>query len=365
MTINTTTQISAPVNVIFQMTLLRVAQSECPYFLGSTAAEITEHRGTYTAKWRRYENVTPTTTALTELTGSLAFPTRTGNTVSITDLTATVAKYGDFIILNEEVDLLNFTNQAEALSKMLGIQAGRSLNRLQRNLMEDSFTAFLAGTATTASGIYAAATASSGIMKSSEIQHLNNTLSRNDAMKWKPRTTGSTNIGTTPIRDAFWGICHVDAEEDLRVLTGFVAAETYASQTAVRPNEFGAVRGVRFLSTTESSIDTGSGASATASATGYGRATSGRYDIYNTPIFGQDAHGSVGLGFEHVKEQYQAGDKLPGIQVINHARGSAGSADPLNEVSTMGWKSWHAGVVLNSTWARTFRHGVTLLESNE
>lgn len=351
MSLTTTSEIAAPVNVIFQTTLLRNAKARCPYFVGSTPATIAEHQGTFTAKWRRIENLTPVTTALTELTGSVAFPTRTGVQPSVTDVTATVSKYGNFIFLNEEVDLVNFNGQTDKLSEVLGINAGQSLNRLQRNIIEDNATAIFGGGATTATD-----TGNSTISASLVAQAVN-TLNNNVAMLFTPMTTGSQNINTTPIRPAYWGLCHVDVEEDLRALTGFTPVEQYAGQVEIANGEIGILGGVRFVSTTEASIDADSGATITGTATTHGRSTSGTsYDVYNTVILGQDAIGSVGFGFSHVKRIYKAGDRLPGVMVINKPKGSAGSADPLNEISTMGWKSWHTGVILNGAWVRVLRH---------
>ena len=106
--ITTSSQVPGPVNVVFQQTLLRNAKMRCPFFVGSLPAEIAEHRGSFTAKWRRIENLAATTTPLAELTGNVAFPTRVSVQPTVTDQTATVQKYGNFVILTEEVDLINF-----------------------------------------------------------------------------------------------------------------------------------------------------------------------------------------------------------------------------------------------------------------
>lgn len=364
MSLTTSTTISAPVNVVFQETLLRNAKANCPYFAGSTPAEISYHSGTFTAKWRRIENLAPVTAALSELSGAVNFPTRQEVQPSITDTTATVSKYGNFMFLDEEVDLLNFNGQADKLMEIIGINAGQSLNRLQRNILEDSLTAILGGSATTATGISGTPTAS-GFIKRSDIANIVNTLQRNIGMKFKPQTTGSTNVGSTPIRMSYIGFVHPDVEEDLRTLTGFNSVETYAGQTEIMDGEVGHIGGVRFISTPEASIDVTTGVAATGSATTCGRSTATRYDVYNTPVIAQDCIGSVGFGFEHIKESYMAGDKLPGVQVISKARGSAGAADPLNELSSLGWKSWHTGVVLNTGWGRTLRHTSSILKSAE
>ena len=139
--ITTTTQVAGPVNVVFQETLLRNAKAKCPYFVGSVPAEIREHSGSFTAKWRRIENLTPVTAALAELTGNLAIPVRDSVQPSVTDITKAVSKYGNYMLLNEEVDVVNFTGQSDKLVEILGINAGMSLNRLQRDEMEDNATA--------------------------------------------------------------------------------------------------------------------------------------------------------------------------------------------------------------------------------
>jgi N4-gp56 family major capsid protein len=282
----------------------------------------------------------------------------------VSDVTATVQKYGDFIFLNEEVNLINYDSQQDKLAEILGIQAGQSLNRLQRNVAEDSLTQILAGTGTTATVIQHTSTAT-GIIIRSDIQNAVNQLDRQNARKFKPLTTGSQNIGTSPIRSSYVAMAHSDVIQGLRSLTGFLESQTYAGQTELWPEEAGYLDGVRFIETTEASIDLTTGAAATGSATTNGRSTATRYDIYNTVLYGKDAIGSVGLGEEHVKESYYAGDKLPAVIVVNNKRGSAGAADPLGEISTMGWKAWHAAAVLNSNWGRVIRSAAPLLDSND
>lgn len=360
MSVTTQTQIAGPVNVVFQRSLLTRARMLCPYFVGTVPAEIRSNSGTFTAKWRRYEHLTPVTSSLTEIQGAIAFPTRTAVQASVTDLTASVSKYGNVIFLNEEVDLININDVAMQLSDVLGENAGRSLNRLQRNIMEDNATAFLAGTATTATDLGGTTAAASALTRGG-ITAIVNALNRLDAMKFMPMTQGSQNIGTSPIRESYWALNHVDTTEDVRLLTGFVAVETYANQTEVAPGEYGAVGGIRFIETTESTIDSSIGATVTSTATAGARTTgsSSRADVYNTVIMGREAVGSLGLDSTHVKTSYRPDDRLPAVMMISHPRGSAGAADPLNEVSSLGWKSWHGGTILNSDWIRCARHVVT------
>lgn len=351
MSVTTSVQITAPVNVDYQVNLLRRAQMVLPYYVGTVPGMIESNSGTFTVKWRRYEHLTPVTTPLAEITGSLSFPTRTPVQPSITDVTATVQKYGNFIFLTEEVNLINITDNTMELTGVLGENAGRSLNRLQRNEEEDNSTQLFSGQATTATNVSGAATAS-GFVSRTVIANAVNNLERNDARKFMPMTRGSVNIGTAPVRESYWGITHPDVGEDIRLLTGFQPVEIYAGQTETQPGEIGAIGGVRWITTSESTIDAGLGASCTTSATTEGRQTTNRYDRYNLVVLGREAVGSLGMDARYLSEIYRPEDPMPPVMLISHPKGSAGTADPLNEVASIGWKSWHAPKILNSSWVR-------------
>ena len=351
MTITTVSQFGLPVNNVFQNTLLRNAKALCPYFVGAMPGTLEMHRGTATVKWRRYENLSPSTTALTALTGTESYPFRAGTTISVTDPTATVAKYGQVFVLNEEVDLQNFSNQTDKLVEVLAIAAGRSLNQLQRNILEDSSNFIYAGDVAADGDV-------ANVISLAEIRNGVNVLQRNSALKFRAQGLGDVRIGTTPVRPGFVMLSHVDVEEDVRDIPSFKPVETYAGHTETYLGEYGTVHGVRCISSEDASIDADSGDTAGSTL----RTTSGAdADLYTSVLYGLDAHGAVGFGVEMVKEIYQAGDRLPAIQLISHAAGSAGSMDPLNEVKTLAYKAWHAGTVLNATWLRAIRSAASRL----
>jgi N4-gp56 family major capsid protein len=350
MATTTTSEIAGPVNRVFQTTLLSNAKVRAPYFVGSVAAEQVSHRGSFTAVWRRIENLTATVTALTELSGTESYPLRTGESLSTTEVTATISKYGQVLFLTEEVDLVNFDGQTDKLMEVLGISAGASLNRLQRNILEDNATLIYAD------GGSADGDVQSAISKNL-IRNAVNTLQRNSAMKFTPETGGSTNIGTSPMRPSYWGLCHVDVEEDIRDLSGFIDVEKYTTQTATVSGEFGAVGGVRFIASEDASIDADSGGA----ASGVRSTTGTNADLYTTIVFGMEFAGSLGFDMKHIQEVYKAGDPLPAVELISHPAGSSGAFDPLNEVNTMSWKARHAGALLNGNWGRGIRTAASSL----
>jgi N4-gp56 family major capsid protein len=175
-------------------------------------------------------------------------------------------------------------------------------------------------------------------------------------------TTGSTNIGTSPILPAYWALCHPDVAYNVSALVGFKSVETYAGQTATVTGEFGyyasAGRGVRFVMSEDASVDLGAGAALSAADL---NTTSSKTDVYTIVVHGQDAFGSVGLGKRHSDGIYRAGDNTGGWNLINHPKGSGGTSDPFNEIATLAWKAFFAGAVLNSNWARAIRVAATNL----
>lgn len=354
----TDTELQKPVNVVFQQTFLRRAQQNCPYFAGTMPGQINKQQGTSTIKWRRIEQETPSTTALSELTSTASYMQgRDADTPTFTDVTATVAKYGQFYIVNEEVDLYNPNKTTNELVAVLGESAGRSLNQLMRDIMEDNATQRYANNVASTAAVNA-------IGSAGDLNRIINELTRNSARTFTPMSNGSQNLGTSPLLPSYWGICHPDAAYDIAGLTGFKSVETYAGQTAIAQGEFGyyarAGRGVRFVMSEDASIDADAGATTGTDLRG---TTGTDTDVYTICIYGQDAFGSVGLGEKHTDGIYRAGENTGGWEMIFKERGSGGTSDPFDEISTLAWKAFFAGAVLNANWSRALRVGATNLSN--
>lgn len=354
----TDVELQKPVNAIFEQTFLRRAQQTCPYFHGTTPGSIERGKGTSTIKWRRIEQETPTTTALTELTTTSSYMQgRDADTPTFTDVTATVAKYGQFYIINEEVDLYNPNGTSDELVAVMGESAGRSLNQLMRNIMEDNATQRYAANVASMAAVHA-------IVSTGDLNRIINELTNQSARTFMPMTTGSQNIGSSPILPSLWALCHPDVAHDVVGLTGFKSVETYAGQTATVPNEIGyyarAGRGVRVVMAEDASIDAGAGAALSGADL---RNTSNVTDVYTIVVYGRDAFGSVGLGQRHTDGVFRAGENTGAFEIIFHPRGSGGTADPYNEISTLAWKAFFAGAALNANWSRALRVAATSLSN--
>jgi N4-gp56 family major capsid protein len=353
----TDAELTKPINAVFQQTFLRRAQQVCPYFYGTTPGQLQIQQGTSTVKWRRIEQETPTVSALSELTTTSSWMQgRDADTPTFTDVLATLSKYGQFYIVNEEVDLYNPNGTADELVAVLGESAGRSLNMLMRDVMEDNATQRFASNVASTAAVHA-------VTVVGDLNRVISELSVNAARPFTAMTTGSTNVGTAPILPSYWAICHPSVAYDVSGLTGFNSVEKYAGQVAVVTGEFGyysrAGFGVRFIQTPDASQDLGAGA--LISAVDLISSQSGKGDVFTICVYGQDAFGSVGLGKKHTDGVYRAGDNMGGFEIINHPRGSGGVGDPFNEIATIAWKAFFAGAVLNSGWSRAIRVSATNL----
>lgn len=348
------TILTKPINAVFQQTFLRRAQQVCPYFTGTQPGTINKQQGTSTVKWRRIEQLASSTSALSELTGALGFMGgRSSVTPTFTDVLATLSKYGQFYIVNEEVDLYNPNGTTNELMSTLGESAGRSLNQLMANISVSNLTQVLANNVASLGAVVASVAAG-------DINYVVNKLTNNAGRVFAGMTPGSTAIGTVPILDSYWGITHPDVAYDISQLTGFISVAAYAQQVQIMTGEFGyfpmAGRGVRFILSEDAPVSTGAGATAATK-----HQTTNKADAYNTIIYGMDCLGSVGLGMRHTDGIYRAGDNTGGWEIINHPLGSSGAADPFNEISTLAYKFFFAGAVLNSNWGFDIRSAATLL----
>lgn len=351
---NFASTVQAPVNFVLMETLLSAARKRLPYFNGTLPGTLEKAQGAATVKWRRIENLAAATTPLSENTEATAPVFGFGRTTvrpTITDIVVAIAKYGNGISTTEEIDLFNVNSNSAALMDTLGANAGESLNTVMRDVFVNGATTIVRNTPAGNAGTAAAATYSSvaNSIALNDIKNVVNQLNRNSAMKFTPAAFGSTNIGTQPIRQSYYGICHVDVEEDIRGLTGFIPVEQYGGYTETEPGEFGAVGGVRWCSTEIAPI-VSDGSTESAVATTYQGSSAILHHVYRSLIYGREAVGSIGLGEQHAKEIYMMYDRVPTVEVIQHKPGSSGVADPYNENGTLTWKAWFAGKVLNANW---------------
>jgi len=320
---NTTrTQIPAEVNAFYDKTLLMRA---VPAFIHSRWAQVRDiprRAGTNTIKFRRYGNLAAATTALSEGV------TPVGSSLSVTDITATVAQYGDFVTITDVLDYESEDPILMETAEILGDQMGDTIDQITRDILAAGTSVFYVGSGSTQRSHVAATDIITDVFIKKAVRLLKN----NKAKKISRMINAETGINTTPINAAFIGLVHPNTTYDLKGVTGWVPVEKYASTKQAMDNEVGAVDEVRFVESPNAKVFTGEGESSA--------------DVYATIIFGAEAYGTTRVSGEAVKN-------------IVKPLGSAGTDDPLDQRATSGWKITFVAKILNNDFITRIEHGVT------
>lgn len=272
-------------------------------------------------KFRRYNALTVSTTPLTAGTSP------SSASLSITDLSATLGQYGNVVEHSDE--LLNTTEDMylNEISQLLAENAGQTLDQVCRDVL-------VAGTSVQYASSASSRVTVTSTMKISaaEIREAVRTLKNNNARKITNMINPTSAIDTIPVNSCYIAIVHPNTTFDLKQDSAFVPVENYPSQAGVMPGEVGKLDEVRFIETTYGKVFTGAGAAG--------------IDVYATLVVGADAYGVSRL----------AGKAM---ELITKPLGSAGTADPLNQRATAGWKGWFTTCILNQNFMVRIEHAVS------
>jgi N4-gp56 family major capsid protein len=311
---NTTTSIiPAEVSNFYDRTLLYRAVPLFVHTRWAQVRDIPRKAGTTVIKFRRYGNLTAATSALSE------GQTPTGSQLSVTDITATVLQYGDFVTIT---DVLDYSSQDPVLmetAEILGDQMGDTIDQLTRDVLNAGTNVYYGGTGHTLTSQVAAGE----IITDTLIKKTVRLLKNNKARRMTKMVNATTGYGTTPLNASYIGISHPNVSYDLKAITGWVGVEKYSSTNGVMDGEIGKYDEVRFVETTNAKVKTGAGASS--------------IDVYCTLVFGSDAYGTTRISGEAMKN-------------IVKPLGSAGTADPLDQRATSGWKATFVAKILNDAF---------------
>lgn len=316
-----TTQVPYAVNNFFSRMLLSRAY---PLFVHTRWAQVQDipKNDTNIIKFRKYNSLSAATTALNEGV------TPTGSQLSLTDITATVLQYGDFITTT---DLLKWTVIEDIdpeIADILGDQAGDTLDQLTRDILAAGTTyqyvQGVAGRTSIATGM---------ILTGDEIRKAVRTLHTNNAKHIKSQINASTGFNTTPVHDCYVGIISEKTLFDLKKDPDWVPVEEYASQGDIMEGEQGKLDEVRFVL---------SGSNAKVFASG----GAGSIDVHATIIIGREAYGISRI----------AGESM---ETIIKPLGSGGTEDPLNQRSTVGWKATFVAKILQQAFMIRIEHAVS------
>lgn len=256
--------------------------------------------GGKTIEFRRYSQLPKALTALTEGV------TPDGQNLNVTTVTATVAQYGGYITLSDVLLLTAIDNNLMEAIELLGDQAGRTLDTITREVL-------CAGTNVIYAGGRSARTGITGSDK----------LTVMDIKK----AVRELKVGLAKKIDGYYvAIIHPDTAFDIMNDDEWINASEYAGSTQIFEGEIGKLYGVRFVESTEAKIWAQAGAPVTAGGTD-------KISVYATLVMGANAYGTTapeGGGLESIVKQL----------------GSGGTADPLNQRATAGWKAMKTAEIL-------------------
>ncbi len=312
---NTTTQtgtgkdLSAEMKTYYSDYLIDLAEPELVHDQFGQKHPIPKNGGK-TIEFRKYSSLAKALTALTEGV------TPDGQKLSMSVITATVAQYGGFIELSDVLLLTAIDNNLMQATTALASQAGRTLDTITREVLNGGTNVQYAE-----GQVSARANLCGGSTTDSENHYL--TV---EAVRKAVRTLKVMN--TPRINGGYVGIIHPDCAHDLMSDPKWVNVKTYSDPEGIYEGEIGKIEGVRFVETTEAKLWKKAGKDYETGTTSNNVVTpkASARDVYSTLILGNNAYGVTevtGGGLEHIVKQL----------------GSAGTADPLNQRATAGWKA--------------------------
>ena len=372
-TANAGNSLAPTMKTFYRTSLLENARNE-HYFNQFGQKQPLPKNGGNKVEWRKFDTFSKATTPLTEGV------TPDGNTVNMTKIEATINQYGDYTTISDRLELEAVDPIIVGVTEEHGAQAGDTLDVITRNEVITGTNVIYAGGKTSRAALTAADTVTTTLV--------------NQAFTFLKKMKAPTFNGD------YVAIIHPSCSYDLRECEGWLEAHKYAKPEEIFNGEIGKLHNIRFVEDTEQKIWKCAGltagaanlsvktsvsaattvpvkeaisadeatalagrkiligtvyatiASATAGAAGSaslttaaavtvsaddviypGEAGAANAAVYAITVFGKDAYGIIEPSAES-------------LEVIVKQRGSAGTSDPLDQRSTVGWKASHAAKIL-------------------
>ena len=214
-----------------------------------------------------------------------------------TEVTVKLEQYGEYARCTDKLDLSHLDMNILRKTKLFGDAGARSIDAVVREELATCTNVIYAGGKTSRSAL-----TSADKLTTKELRKAVRKLKKAHA-----QTFGGYYLA----------IVGPDTFYDLQDDETFVAVSRYQDKEAVYTGEIGRLFGCRIVETTEAKVFEGAGASGA--------------DVASVIVLGQYAYGYT--SFKGAKPR-----------VIVKPAGSAGTSDPLDQISTVGWKMDGFGV---------------------
>lgn len=370
-----TNDLSSTMKTFYKTSLLENARNEHYYAQFGQKQPLPKNEGKK-IEWRKFDTFEKALTPLTEGV------TPDGRNINMSKIEAEIHQYGDYTTVSDRLELEAVDPIITLTTEEHGAQAGDTIDTLTRDVVMAGSNVIYGGTSISSR----AALANSDTLTPTLIDK---------AMTFLKKMKAPT------INGDYVAIIHPSVAFDLRESQGWEDVHKYAQPAEIYNGEIGKLHGVRFVESTEAKIYKGAplsaenanlsvkaggvsasttvpltealtsddaaalagrkiligttanevvsalagsagsatltvktAATATASTVIYpGEGGAGNVAVYGTIFMGKDAYGIVEPSAES-------------LEVIVKQRGSAGTADPLDQRSTIGWKASHAAKIL-------------------
>jgi N4-gp56 family major capsid protein len=287
--------LSAEMKTFYDMTLIDEASANLVHDQFGQKKPIPQGSGK-TIEFRKFAPLAKATTPLQEGV------TPDGKSLSVSTVTATVNQYGDYITQSDVLELTSLDNTILEATKLLGRQAGLTLDTIVRDVLNAS-TNVTYCPKRAADGAETAVTSRSDLDTSCEL-----TVSVIQEVVAKLRGQNAPTIG-----GKYVAIIHPYVAYGLMRDPEWIEAHKYAKPDNIYAGEIGEIGGVRFVQTTEAKVF--------------------ENGVFSTLFLGEGAYGV---------SEITGG----GLQTIVKQKGSAGTADPLDQRSSVGWKAIKTAEIL-------------------
>ena len=372
MNTQTTGALSAEMKTYYGMELLENAKPALVHnqFAATRGVPV---GGGKTVEWRKFGSFEKALTPLTEGV------TPDGSGISVSYITKELSQYGDYTTVSDMLDLTAIDDVVLEITDRHGANMGLTLDTVTRNEIQQ-------GTKV----IYAPTINADG--SETEVLHRYELGKANKltAALVARAATALKKMNAPTFDGKYVCILHPSVAFDLRNDPDWIAAHQYAAATELFSGEIGELHGVRFVETTEAKIFRGkdlteknrnltvasasTGNTITVKETLDANAVGGKFILVggkrylvisstantlslmeNVAVSANDsiypaeggAEGGAVYGCLFIgKGAYGVIDLSEGTEVIVKPRGSSGTADPLDQRSSVGWKGVHAAAIL-------------------
>lgn len=221
-----------------------------------------------------------------------------GKKLSVTAIEAEVAQYGDYVVQSDILELTTIDNTIVEATKILGRQAGLTLDTITRNVLHSGTNVFYCPKADGTAVDSRAALDATCKLTVDVVKRVAAIFKKNNA----PKINGS-----------YVAIIHPYVAYDLMTDKEWLYPHQYQDTSNIYEGEIGKIAGVRFVETSEAKIYEGG--------------------VFGTLFLADGAYGTT---------EITGG----GLETIIKQLGSAGVADPLNQRSSIGWKAIKTAEIL-------------------